>query len=78
MELCRLDQLKEGESAGVVKLYCLGSIRRRLQDMGLVSGSRVTSLGRSPLGDPAAYRVRGAVIALRRDDARAVTVQPIE
>ena len=74
MELCRLDQLKEGESAGVVKLYCLGSIRRRLQDMGLVSGSRVTSLGRSPLGDPAAYDICGAVLALRDDDAHNILV----
>lgn len=74
MELCRLDQLKEGESAGVIKLYCLGSIRRRLQDMGLVSGSRVTSLGRSPLGDPAAYDICGAVLALRDDDAHNILV----
>ena len=75
MELCRLDQLKEGESAGVVKLYCLGSIRRRLQDMGLVTGSIVRCLGRSPLGDPAAYDVCGAVLALRDDDARSIFVE---
>ena len=42
--------------------------------MGLVSGSRVTSLGRSPLGDPAAYDICGAVLALRDDDAHNILV----
>jgi ferrous iron transport protein A len=38
-------------------------------DLGFIPGSRVEALRRSPLGDPVAYRIRGAVIALRRADA---------
>ena len=43
--------------------------------MGLVTGSIVRCLGRSPLGDPAAYDVCGAVLALRDDDARSIFVE---
>ena len=45
-----------------------GAMSRRLQDMGLVRGTRVECLHRSPFGDPAAYLIRGAVIALRQED----------
>ena len=75
MALCRLDQLKEGERAEVIRLDSDGNIRRRLQDMGLVTGSIVRCLGRSPLGEPAAYDVCGAVLALRDDDARSIFVE---
>jgi len=43
---------------------------RRLQDIGFIPGTAVTCLQRSPLGDPTAYRIRGTVIALRREDAK--------
>lgn len=75
MAVCRLDQLKEGEWAKVIRLDSSGNIRRRLQDMGLVAGSMVKCLGRSPLGDPAAYDVCGAVLALRDDDASSIFVE---
>ena len=40
--------------------------------LGLIPGTRVTCQGRSPAGDPAAYLVRGTVVALRARDAAAV------
>jgi Fe2+ transport system protein FeoA len=33
-------------------------------------------VGRSPWGDPSAYRIRGAVIAIRRADAADILVIP--
>lgn len=50
-------------------------MRRRLRELGLVEGTAVTCLGRSPLGDPAAYGILGAVIALRDRDAAGVLVE---
>ena len=76
--LLDLSRLAPGERARVLGVTSQGAMRRRLQELGLLAGAWVECLGKSPLGDPAAYRGRGAVIALRRDDARAVTVQPIE
>lgn len=76
--LLDLSRLAPGERARVLGVTSQGAMRRRLQELGLLAGAWVECLGKSPLGDPAAYRVRGAVIALRQDDARAVAVQPIE
>ena len=45
---------------------------RRLFDLGLVPGTSVTCTAVSPAGDPAAYLIRGAVIAIRGKDAAGV------
>ena len=63
-----------GETVRVVSLLAEGRMRRRLADLGLIPGAEVTCLGRSPLGDPSAYLILGAVIAIRRRDAMEVSV----
>ena len=65
-----------GESARVEEIAAGPDMRRRLLDLGLIRGTRVTCIARSPWGDPAAYLVRGAVIALREQDARGAAVCP--
>ncbi len=70
-----LDMLEEGESGRVAALQMNGAIRRRLQDIGLIAGTTVRCLQKSPSGNPAAYRIRGAVIALRSEDARGVWLE---
>ena len=69
-----LDQLPLGETATVVNLTCQGIARRRMMDLGLLPGVRVTAELQSPLGDPVAYRIRDAVIALRRVQARQISI----
>ena len=69
-----LTQLERGQKAKVVSLTETGSIRRRLQDIGLIEGTQVECLQKSPAGDPVAYRIRGAVIALRAEDSAKVFV----
>ena len=71
----RLCDLLPGRTATVYRLLHVGSMRRRLQDIGLLPGTSVTCLGYSPGGDPAAYRIRGAVIAIRREDSARVLMQ---
>lgn len=70
-----LSDLRPGEEGVVCALKPDGDIRRRLQDIGLIQGTAVRCLGRSPLGDPTAYRIRGATMALRRSDAGNVEVE---
>ncbi len=70
-----LSDLRPGERAVVRRLEAAGDTRRRLQDIGLIQGTAVTCLRRSPLGDPVAYRIRGATMALRGADARQVEVE---
>ncbi len=74
-QITALNNLEEGQYANVVSLSSCGTIRRRLQDLGLIVGTRVECVQRSPLGDPTAYRIRGAVIALRCEDASKVFVE---
>jgi DtxR family transcriptional regulator, Mn-dependent transcriptional regulator len=73
----RLSTIAPGEAAEVVALAatCRGAQRRRLLDLGVVPGTRIASELRGPSGDPTAYRIRGALIALRADQASQIFVQ---
>ncbi len=73
MERC-LNEIKPGETAAVRSLRAHGGMRRRLLDIGLVEGTLVECVGVSPMGDPAAYLIRGAVIAIRAADSRNVLI----
>ena len=72
--LC-LSALAEGESAYVTEISAGPAMDRRLADLGLVRGTRVTCMLRSPAGDPRAYLIRGALIALRRADADGIWLE---
>lgn len=74
MEKQRLCDVRPGESAVVCSLAAADSIRRRFLDIGLTENTRVECLGRSPGGDPSAYLIRGAVIAIRREDCKKILV----
>lgn len=75
-----LSDLKPGDRARVVTVSrtCRGAERRRLLDLGFVPGSEVSVEWNSPTGDPTAYRVRGTVLALRREQAASIRVTPLE
>lgn len=75
MSTVPLCDLRPGEGGTVQQLNTVGSMRRRLMDLGFLPGAAAVCVGRSPAGDPAAYGVRGAVVALRRRDAATVAVQ---
>ena len=71
-----LNDLQPGQQAIVQELRSTGSIRRRLLDMGLIQNTIVQCLGRSPGGDPSAFLIRGAVIAIRAVDGKHIWVTP--
>lgn len=71
----QLAELKMGQKAVISELVSFSDMRRRLQDIGLIEGTLVECVGKSPLGDPAAYLIRGAVIALRSEDSGKVLVR---
>ncbi|PWM58496.1 MAG: ferrous iron transport protein A [Oscillospiraceae bacterium] len=70
-----LNDIAPGERARVVSQSTCGALRRRLLDMGLIAGTEVECVGKSPAGDPRAYLIRGAVIALRDEDCRRICVE---
>ncbi len=71
-----LNELKPGQSARVRKLSCPEQLRRRFLDLGLGVNTKISCVGRSPSGDPGAFLIRGAVIAIRDRDSRYVLVEP--
>ena len=72
---CSLNELNPGETAVVKELKTRGSIRRRLLDIGLVKDTKIECVGKSPVGDPAAFLIRGAVIAIRSEDMKDIVVR---
>lgn len=71
----KLSELEIGNKATVLSLNDYGNIRRRLLDIGLIEGTEVECVLKSPFLDPVAYFIRGAVIALRKEDADNIIVE---
>ena len=69
--------LTQGEPGRVVDISpaCQGSQRRRLLDLGVVPGTEIVPELVSAGGDPVAYRIRGALVALRREQAEWIRIQ---
>ena len=74
-EIERLSDMEIGERAVVRELLSDESIRRRLLDMGMIEGTVVECVGKSPAKDPCEYLVRGAVIAIRIKDGDKVLIE---
>lgn len=70
-----LDTLSVGECACVSHLEAEGGLRRRFQDLGIICGVKIKCTGQSTKKDICAYLIKGAVIAIRKEDARTVSVE---
>jgi len=75
--LIPLHQLPIGSYGVIKKLNSQGRSRRRMLDLGLINDTTIKSLRKSPAGDPIAYGIRGAVIALRSEEASKILVESI-
>ncbi|NLJ40838.1 MAG: ferrous iron transport protein A [Clostridiales bacterium] len=73
-----LNLLPIGDMGRVRDLTIGGRIRRRMLDLGLIKGTEVQAVTKSPSGDPVAYFFRGVVIALRSEEASAVIVEKLK
>lgn len=69
-----LSELPIGKSGRVVSLLSEGITRSRLLDLGLVTGTVVEAVRRSPAGDPTAFNIRGALIALRKEESDKIII----
>lgn len=56
-------------------LNCNGNIRRRLLDLGLVKGTKIIPIFKSPSGDPTAFEIRKTLIALRKEDTKLINLK---
>ena len=78
MEVFSLENLfdiKVGQKCEISDILINTPLKRRLIDIGLTPKSVVKCVGKSPLGDPKAYLISGAVIALRQEVAKEIRVK---
>lgn len=72
-----LNDIVPGERAIIKSINISGSMKRRLLDIGLIEDTITECVGKSPMGDPKAFLIRGAVIAIRSDDSSKIIVQRV-
>ena len=75
MKNITLNELATGNRGTVLSVRSSGAMRRRMIDLGIVEGTVIECVGKSPMGDPCAYLIRGAVIAIRAKDGRDVLLR---
>ncbi len=75
MSVKTLNQLEPGERATIVKVGGEGPVRRRILDMGVVSGADIEVVRVAPLGDPVEFRIKGYNLSLRKSEAQNVQVE---
>jgi Fe2+ transport system protein FeoA len=73
----RLSDLKINESGVVLKISSIGSLRRRLLDMGITNNTEIKIIKRAPLGDPIEIFLRGYELIVREEDAKLIEVKKI-
>ena len=67
--------MKIGEKGIIKKIEANENIKRRLLDIGLINGTEVVCVLKSPFKDPTAYLIRGAIIAIRKEDCNKIEVE---
>ncbi|MDE6265557.1 MAG: ferrous iron transport protein B [Paramuribaculum sp.] len=74
----RLDELRTGQTAMIVKILGHGAFRKRMIEMGFVKGHEIKVLLHAPLRDPIKYSIMGYEVSLRRSEAHLVEVLPLD
>jgi len=75
--ISRLAALHPGEKGRIVGVYVRDGMGQRLKDMGFEPGVEIECVLESPFGDPAAYFIKGTLIAVRKEDAEKIEVEMI-
>ena len=70
-----LRHMKKNQSGTIIDVNATGELGRRIRDMGLVPGTPVTVVGKAPLQDPVALRLRDFTLTLRNNEAELITVR---
>ena len=72
-----LRDILPGQSCVVKQVYA-NNLRKRIIDMGIISGSRILVKKTAPLGDPMEIIVKGYSLTLRKAEAKTIIVDRIE
>jgi len=67
--------MQVNQSGCIKSVKASGELGRRIRDMGLVPGTEIRIIGRAPLRDPVALRLRDFTMTLRNNEADYITVE---
>ncbi|OEU70347.1 MAG: iron transporter FeoA [Desulfovibrio sp. S3730MH75] len=70
-----LRSMRKDQKGVVVSVNVRGELGRRIRDMGLIPGTEFRVVGRAPLKDPVALRMKGFTLTLRNNEADFITVE---
>lgn len=70
-----MQNLRPGQCGTVTAVNLEPEMKKRLREFGLTENTVVECVGKSPLGDPAAYRIRGVTVALRNRDTAQICLR---
>ena len=70
-----LDKLPLQQKGIILELNCNLSIKKRLLDLGLIPGTYITPVLRSPFGEPTAFEFRNTIISIRNNDTSLIKVK---
>ncbi|NLL73400.1 MAG: ferrous iron transport protein A [Clostridiales bacterium] len=73
--MLKLHTASVGSVVTVKDLSSTGSLRERMLALGLTKGAKVEVIRKGPSGDPTVFNIRGAMIALRNEEASLVAIQ---
>jgi Fe2+ transport system protein FeoA len=77
-EFMLLSEMKEKQTARIVRVGGNGALRRRILEMGILKGSEIYVEKYAPLRDPVELIVKGYHISLRVEEAAQITVEHIK
>ena len=72
-----LRKLSVNQKGCIRAVTASGEMGRRIRDMGLVPGTEIAVIGRAPLRDPVALRLKAFTLTLRNSEADHITVSPL-
>ncbi len=70
-----LRKMQKDQTGTITAVKVGGELGRRIRDMGIVPGTRITIMGRAPLYDPVALRIMGGTLTLRNNEADHIEVE---
>lgn len=74
-KIINLNELLLNKIGKIKEINCESGIKRRLLDLGLVTGTSIIPVLISPLGDPKAFLIRGTTIAIRKEDSEKILIE---
>lgn len=77
-EMMSLRNMKVDQKSIIRMVSGEGELGRRIRDMGIVPNTEIMVIGKAPLKDPVALRLRDFTLTLRNSEADFIFVDSIE